>query len=421
MQLSNFIKKHALFGVVFSLCKATVYLAPLIVAEILSKEDFGILEYALAGLGMVINTLINLGVPSSYPYFKLKNTKVKVDNVYNFHYVWLLAFFIISQVCYYAFNFSLSYFIALNVAFVVSNQMYISIQLKTKEKISTAVIFDSGVYIVVLLFAILSYLKLVTPSIEIISYLIQCYAILYVIYAAYKLFNIDFKQLIKNYSIVLKYSRHVLIGGLLIYFITVSGRILIEYFLKDYELVGIYAFYFRLSAVVVMIYQVINIMFFKKMYQLNPKILDHYFSVCFGALYLISICAFLLTPLILPHLSEFYKTTIGNYYNLYFLLCTQMVFWIATALFSNIIDRERLANKNNTLFLILLILFLSTLWLLKSNLNIQLFTLVHMLVIFLASLIQIYSLRKKQIFFIKSFFTLIGINLLSLIIFLFIL
>lgn len=421
MQITNFIKKHALFGVVFSLAKATVYLAPLIVAEILTKEDFGILEYALAGLGMVINALIDLGVPSAYPYFKLKNSKVEVDNVFKFHYVWLLAFFIISQVCYYTFNFSLSYFIALNVAFVVSNQVYISTQLKTKEKISTAVLFDSGVYIVVLLFAILSYLKIITPSISIISVLIQCYALLYVFNAIYQLFNIDFKQLFKNYFIVLKYSIHVLVGGLLIYFITVSGRILIEFFLKDYELVGIYAYYFRLSAVVVMIHQVINIMYFKKMYQLNPKILDHYFSICFVGLYIISIAAFLVTPLILPYFSGFYETTISDYKNVYFLLCTQMVFWIATALFSNIIDRERLANKNNRLFLILLILFIGTLWVLKSNLSIEIFTLIHMIVIFLASLIQIYSLRKKQIFFKKSFVTLIGINALSIIVFLFIL
>lgn len=414
-------KKNLIFSIVFTLSKSTVYLAPLIVAEILSKEDFGILEYALAGLGMVINTLINLGVPSAYPYFKLKNNNIAVDNVFNFHYIWLLGFFIISQVCYYTFNFDLSYFIALNVAFVISNQLYISTQLKTKEKISIAVLFDSGVYVVILLFVVLSYLKIVTPSIQVISNLVQCYAILYVFYAIYQFLKIDFKEFFNNYHSVLAYSFPVLIGSLLIYFLTVSGRILIEFFLNDYELVGIYAFYFRLSAVIVMVHQVINIVFFKKMYQLNPKVLDHYFSICFGGLYIISISAFLIVPNILPYFSEFYETTKNAYKGVYFLLCSQMVFWIATALFSNIIDREKLANKNNKLFVILLITFLFILWMLKSSLSIELFTLIHMIVVFLASLIQIYSLTKKQIFFKKSFLTLTGINLLSLITFLFIL
>jgi len=414
-------KKNLIFSIVFTLSKSTVYLAPLIVAEILSKEDFGILEYALAGLGMVINTLINLGVPSAYPYFKLKNNNIAVDNVFNFHYIWLLGFFIISQVCYYTFNFDLSYFIALNVAFVISNQLYISTQLKTKEKISIAVLFDSGVYVVILLFVVLSYLKIVTPSIQVISNLVQCYAILYVFYAIYQFLKIDFKEFFNNYHSVLAYSFPVLIGSLLIYFLTVSGRILIEFFLNDYELVGIYAFYFRLSAVIVMVHQVINIVFFKKMYQLNPKVLDHYFSICFGGLYIISISAFVVAPYILPYFSEFYETTKNAYKGVYFLLCSQMVFWIATALFSNIIDREKLANKNNKLFVILLITFLFILWMLKSSLSIELFTLIHMIVVFLASLIQIYSLTKKQIFFKKSFLTLTGINLLSLITFLFIL
>tara|TARA_B100000767_G_scaffold120944_1_gene115314 strand:+ start:135867 stop:137132 length:1266 start_codon:yes stop_codon:yes gene_type:complete len=415
------IKKHAAFGIVFTIAKATVYIAPLLVAEILSKEDFGILEYALAGLGMVINTLINLGVPSAYPYFKLKNNNIAVDNVFNFHYTWLLAFFIISQVCYYTFNFDLSYFIALNVAFVISNQLYISTQLKTKEKISIAVLFDSGVYVVILLFVVLSYLKIVTPSIQVVSNLVQCYAILYVFHAIYQFLKIDFKELFNNYRSVLAYSFPVLIGSLLIYFLTVSGRILIEFFLNDYELVGIYAFYFRLSAVIVMLHQVINIVFFKKMYQLNPKILDHYFSICFGGLYIISISAFVVVPYILPYFSEFYETTKNDYKSVYFLLCTQMVFWIATALFSNIIDREKLANKNNKLFLFLLTVFLFVLWVIKSNLTIQIFTFVHMFVVFLATLIQIYSLTKKQIVFKKSFYTIIGINLLSLMIFLFLL
>ena len=274
---------------------------------------------------------------------------------------------------------------------------------------------------VILLFVVLSYLKIVTPSIQVISNLVQCYAILYVFYAIYQFLKIDFKEFFNNYHSVLAYSFPVLIGSLLIYFLTVSGRILIEFFLNDYELVGIYAFYFRLSAVIVMVHQVINIVFFKKMYQLNPKVLDHYFSICFGGLYIISISAFVVAPYILPYFSEFYETTKNAYKGVYFLLCSQMVFWIATALFSNIIDREKLANKNNKLFVILLITFLFILWMLKSSLSIELFTLIHMIVVFLASLIQIYSLTKKQIFFKKSFLTLTGINLLSLITFLFIL
>ena len=71
----QFIKGKIWFFLSFVISKGVVFLAPLLVAELLSKEDFGILEYALAGLGMVLNTIVNAGVPAAYPYFKLKDTQ----------------------------------------------------------------------------------------------------------------------------------------------------------------------------------------------------------------------------------------------------------------------------------------------------------------------------------------------------------
>ena len=413
----QFLKSKFWFFLSFVTSKGIVYLAPLILAEVLTKEDFGVLEYALAGLGMVLNSLINFGVQSAYPFFTLKDNNQNLTDAFRLHYVWLLLFFIVCQITYYAFQFNLSYFIALNVAYVVSNQVYISTQFKTDERISQAVILDSGVYIILILFAVLSSFNIINTSIQSVSWLIQGYALFYVFKAVRQIFKIDFTTVWYKYFTVIKYSFHVLLGGLLVYFITVSGRIFIEFFFKDFELVGIYAFYFRLSAVVVMVYQVINIAFFKKMYQLDPKILDHYFSICFVVLYAISLLAFLLTPFVLPNFSDYFVSTIKEHKSMYFLLATQMVFWIATALFSNIIDREKLASKNNPLFLVLLVVFVSVLFLLKVNLNLQLFTFIHMLVVFFAAMIQTYTLYRKQILFFKSSLTLLVINLLSIIVY----
>jgi len=394
-----------------------VFLAPLLVAELLSKEDFGILEYALAGLGMVLNTIVNAGVPAAYPYFKLKDSQSKLNNAFSLHYVWLLLFFISTQVVYILFNFSIHYYIALNVAYIISNQIYISTQLKTNEKISYAVFIDSGVYIILLSFYILSYLGVVKAEILVFSHIITAYALVYTGYAITKIIKLNTHKIFYNYGKVLSYSIHVLISGLLIYFITVSGRILIEFFLHDFELVGIYAYYFRLSAVVVMIYQVINIAFFKQMYLIDPKILDKYFSLCFLILYVISIVVFVCTPYFLPYFSEFFTSTIQTYKGVYFLLSTQMIFWIATALLSNIIDREKLASKNNPFFLILLALFIVSLFVFKSILSLDVFTLIHLIVISCASLIQIYTLRKKKIFFNKSLFSLLFISLISILVY----
>ncbi len=417
----QFIKGKIWFFLSFVMSKGVVFIAPLLVAELLSKEDFGILEYALAGLGMVLNTLINAGVPAAYPYFKLKDSQLKLNNAFALHYIWLLLFFSCVQIAYLLFDFSLHYYIALNVAYIISNQVYISTQLKTNEKISYAVFIDSGVYIILLSFYILSYFGIAKPDIEVFSSIILGYALVYSIYAISRAITLNKHKILYNYGKVLSYSIHVLISGLLIYFITVSGRILIEFFLKDFEIVGIYAYYFRLSAVVVMIYQVINIAFFKQMYLIDPKTLDKYFSLCFLVLYVISIVIFTCIPYILPYFSQFFTSTIQAYKGVYFLLSTQMIFWIATALLSNIIDREKLASKNNPHFLVLLILFICSLFVFKNILSLDVFTLIHLMVVLCAAIIQIYTLMKKKIYFKKSLLTLLFIGLICVLIYAFIL
>lgn len=420
MQALKFLKNKFWFFLAFVFNKGVVFIAPLFIAEIISKEAFGVLEYALAGLGMVLNTFLSLGVQSAYPYFKLRVKATHLTNAFQLHYVWLLVFFIITQIAYYSLGFSIQYYMALNVAYVVSNQVYISTQLKTNERITLAVFFDSGIYISLLFFGILAYFNWLSATIETFNNIVLVYALAYVLHAIINLIKLDKKAVLQNYITLLKYSLPVLIGGLLVYFLTVSGRILIEYFLQDFELVGVYAFYFRLSAIVVMIFQVINIAFFKKMYEFEPKILDQYFSLCFVVLYVISLGAFLVTPYFVPYFSEFYKTTFVAYKGVYFLLSCQMVFWIATALLSNIIDREKLAPRNNSAFLILLVLFIISLIVLKPYLSLEWFTLIHVIVITLASLIQIFTLSKKNILFKKSFVALVAINGISLIVFNFI-
>ena len=417
-KIVRFLKEKAWFFFSFALAKGIVFLAPLLVAEILSKDDFGVLEYALAGLGMLLNTFVNAGVPAAYPYFKLRERDAQINHAFDLHYIWLLLFFICTQLSYVFVGFSTHYYIALNVAYVISNQVFVSTQLKTNEKISFAVFIDSGMYIVLLLFFVLSYFNIVDPEIQTFSNIIICYAFVYVILAFKKTKVIKTPNLLVNYRKILSYSVHVLIGGLLIYFITVSGRILIEFFINDFEKVGVYAYYWRVSAVVVMLYQVINIAFFKKMYTVDPKNLDLYFALCFLVLTVISVISFLCTPLFLAHFSTYFASTIKEYKPIYFLLSIQMIFWIATALLSNIIDREKLAFKNNPLFILLLITFIIVLYVLKEGLQLETFTLIHMTVVFVASVIQVFTLTRKKIFFKKSLTALFFIMITSVFVYL---
>ncbi|AUS05221.1 hypothetical protein [Pseudotamlana carrageenivorans] len=415
----DFIKKQAIFGVVFSFTKATVYLVPLLLADVLSSKDFGVLEYALAGLGMVVNTVINLGVPGAYPYFLLKEKRLDIQTSFKLHSIILLVPLIINQILFFCFQLNINFYLAFNVSFIIANQVFYSTQLKSHEKSLWAVILDSGIYLVLLLLFVLSFSGFVKININVISYFILFYALVYAVYAIYTF--IKYRALIdfNKYKAILKFSIHLLISTFLIFLITTSGRILVEFFF-DFNTVGIYAFYFRLAAVVVMIYQIINITFFKKIYTLNPNILDKYYCMFFVLIYTLSVFIFFVSPFVVKYFSNYFNETFVLNQGTYFLLSAQMVMWIASALNSSIIDREKLASKNNIKFLILIILSVVVLYFLRDIMHLQTLVLVHFTVITMACLIQYFSLYQKKIKFKKSIVSLLAIYAVSICVFIFI-
>ncbi len=410
MQILKLLKNHAVFGFAFTLAKATVYFVPLLLADVLSESDFGVLEYALAGLGMIVNTLINLGVPGAYPYFILRKKRRDLKATFSLHPIILLIPFVINQIVYFGFNLDINFYLAFNISYIIANQVFYSTQFKSHERSTIAVFFDSGVYLILLAFFLLSRLDLVSIGISTINKFILLYSLVYVMYAIYGYFKNKTSILITDYKTILNFSVHLLISTFLIFLITTSGRILVELFF-DFETVGVYAFYFRLAAIVVMIHQVVNIAFFKKIYTFDPRVLDRYYFLFFIFIFTLSIIIFLCAPYLVNSISEYFSKTYMENRVVYFLLSAQMVMWIASALNSNIIDRENLAARNNTRFLLLIVLSSIALFLLKDVMTLSLLTFCHLSVIFLANIIQYFSLYKKEIYFLKSMCSLIVIYL----------
>lgn len=399
--MTKYLKKHALFGLVFTSAKALVYFVPLLLADVLTTSDFGILEYALAGLGMVINTLFNLGVPGAYPYFILRKKQNELLKGFVLHPLILLIPFLINQIAYFIFSLDVNFYLAFNISYIISNQVFYSTQLKSHEKSSFAVILDSGLYIVLFMFFIAYKVGLTDANIISINTFIIFYSCIYVLIATVRFLTHRNEKLISAYKTILRFSIHLLISTFLIFLITTSGRILVEYFFS-FEEVGIYAFYFRLAAIVVMIHQVINIAFFKKIYTLNPLVLDKYFSLFFVLISVLSTIIYFISPYIVGPLSNFFNNTYESFKHVYFLLSAQMVMWIASALNSNIIDRENLAKKNNLYFVFLILTVLLLIYLLNESMTFSGLVYIHFSSIYLACLIQIITLSRKKIFFKKS-------------------
>ena len=149
------MKKNIIFFIIFSFAKGIVFLVPLFLADLLTKNDFGILEYALAGVGMLLNAIVNFGVPGAYPYFILKKKNTEIKEGFSLHPLWLSLYFIINQIIYFTTDFyDIAIYMAINISFIVANQLFYSVQLKSNEKIHKAVFLDAGLYILLSFFVL---------------------------------------------------------------------------------------------------------------------------------------------------------------------------------------------------------------------------------------------------------------------------
>lgn len=400
------MKKNVFFLFSFFIAKGITFLAPILLADILTKNDFGMLEYALAGVGMLLNSIISLGVPGAYPYFILRTKEKNIEEGFSLHPLWLLFAFLLNLLFYYGFNlYGIEIYMAANISYIIALQKFYSTILKSQEKINKAVLLEAGIYLLLFSFLIGYFLKLIQPNIFNINIVILSYALFLVCYSLYKFFKVNKKQIFIKYRRIISFSIHLLFSSSFLFLLTVSGRILSKYFF-DYETTGVYGFYFRLAAIVVLIYQVISVRYFKDLYTKSASKLDFYFSSFYLFIFTLSLLIYFLAPYIIPYFSNYFKGTYSENRIVFFILFCQMTMWIASALNSSIVDREGLAKVNNWYFLGLFIFSALGLYLHRDYLTLSSLTFILYSLFFIANITQFLALRTKKIIFKKSLLSL---------------
>ena len=400
------MKKNILFLFSFLIAKGITFLVPILLADILTKNDFGMLEYALAGVGMLLNSIISLGVPGAYPYFILRKKEKNIEEGFSLHPLWLLFAFLLNLLFYHSFNFyGIEIYMAVNISYIIAVQKFYSTILKSQEKINKAVLLEAGIYLILFSFLLGYFFNLIQPNIFNISKAILSYAMFWVSYSLYKFYKVNKNQIFIKYKKIISFSIHLLLSSSFLFLLTVSGRILSKYFF-DYESAGTYGFYFRLAAIVVLIYQVISVRYFKDLYTKSTSKLDFYFSSFYLFIFTLSILLYFLSPYIMPYFSNYFKETFSENRIVFFILFCQMTMWISSALNSSIVDREGLAKVNNWYFLGLFILSILMLYLYRDYLTLLSLTFILYSLFFIANITQFLALRTKKIIFKKSFFSL---------------
>lgn len=391
-------QRVSVFSFVFFLVKGSAFAAALWLSNMVSVTEFGLFEYALSG-GLILAVILNLGLQGAYPFFIIREKKDNYRAIFFFHGL-LVSGLILGLIF---LNKITGYWIPIKfslmgvMASVIGMQVLYSTILKSHEVLIPAVLLDGGLFITVNVYNILIYFGILSFSLELLETGLMIYLVgLWIIYfRKYSVIKNQFS--FKKYKETIDFGKHLVVSSFLIILLTGGARIFIDYFLAIEE-VGYYGFYFRLAAITVMIHQIINIVFFKKMYQSDTNTLDNYFSLFVGAILLMSISLSFLVPVVFSNVLTLLENSYAEYKLLYFTLSFQVVFWIILALNENIIYREELSSKMNKGFLIVLLLMLGTMVVLSKLEILDIFwlTIINMLAIAAAVEWQFFLLKKER-------------------------
>ncbi len=390
------------FTVLFGFVKLNAFTAALFLSNFVSNvAEFGLFEYALS-VGLMAAIPFNFGLQGAYPYFNLKLRLTGFRALFHLHalllgggilVVLVLDYFVVDIV-------PAKLLLALIIGGIVAQQVMFSAILKSHEILVRAVLFDGGLFLVLNGYNLFLWLSGAPFQLAVLEGLFAAYfvALTLLHLRRFVLTSWDFSW--KAYRTALGFGRHLVVSAFLIICLSGSARIFIEWFL-GLEEVGYYGFYFRFAAVTVLVHQVVNIVFFKKMYEAAPRTLDRFFALFLGGILVLGLCMWQLTPLLLTDALQLLRNSHQSYNLLYFTLTFQMLFWIAMALNENIVYRENLSRRMNGGFLALTLGMTLSFWVLHlvGWLDVFSLTAVNMFVIFLACELQFRLLAKKNIHF----------------------
>ncbi|MEM6964287.1 MAG: hypothetical protein AAF573_05945 [Bacteroidota bacterium] len=390
--------KLCAFSFVFFLVKASAFGAALWLSNMISIAEFGLFEFALSG-GLIVAVLLNVGMQGAYPFFIIKADRADYRAVFFLHGLVLTGGFVtlifINKMGGHWVPIKFSLLLLMGSVFAM--QALYSTILKSHEILIPAIFLDGGFFLSVNVYNGLLYSEVVDFSIEMLETGLMIYvSFLWVLY--FREFIVIKKQFtLEKYRKALHFGKHLVLSAFLIILLTGGARIFIERFLAIEE-VGYYGFYFRLASATVLIHQIINIVFFKKMYESNARTLDFYFSLFIGSVLLLSISMSFLVPAIFSEVLTLLATSYADYQSLYWILSFQVVFWIVLALNENVIYREELATPMNRGFIIIFLLMLGTMIAFSHLQILDIFWLstINMLAIGLAVEWQFFLLKKQK-------------------------
>lgn len=380
----------------FAFSKGVAFFAPIFFLKFVTLEEYGVVEFSYA-FGSVTAVVVSLGLVGAYPYFILKREDYEKRQAFLFYGVPVLILSVVVCLLRWCGGLHAQTSMILLFTLIFSLQRIYSSMLKSEGKGYLGVLVDGGYYFVLTAVILIVWPLHLTNAVYLLEGMMQVYLLGLGGFYFWRFMRERTKSvqaiIHEDCGEILRFSVHLIISGVVIYWLTSSARIYIKYFL-GYEQVGIYSLYYRFAGIAVVIYLFLYIAFFQKLYLAESRKMDLYYLVVMVLVLCGCLVCFLFTPL----LSRFFLggTNMENT-RLFLLLILQMPLWVGISLCEGVVSRENMVRQMNIRIGALVLIFPVVLFLIRHSLSLELFALINGIFFALAFGSQMLLLRRKGI------------------------
>ena len=399
----NKVKSVLSVFILFSILKSLVYFAPLWMSSIVTQEVYGNFEYSI-NLGQLMLGFITAGFSGAYAYFIITEKQNTLKSIFHFHFVLLVSLNIL-LCCVFPSLLSNSVYTGFLIGLILANQLLMSTIEKLNGRNLASIVIDSFLYI--LLFIYLLYIYFLAQSFSLLIWNTLILLLLLLNGAVYHFPQLKKEELknISGFKKVYTYGGLMIIAAPLVALNTASIRLYIEYFLGLKE-IALFSFYYRVTTFSLLIYKVVTILLFRRIFTKEYHVLDNYF-------WKLVLLVFGVNSLVIHSSNVFLENYLSSYaiegynYQYLMLLCGfHVLFWINNAFLEPIFQRLNALKPYILINLISVLVLFGTMYLFQTNgLSIEIIVLINIVTLILSGIAQMLYLKIRNIYFKKLLIT----------------
>jgi len=337
-------------AIAFGAARATVLFLPLLLARSWDLRSYGLFEYSMAW-GTLLAVPFGMGIAGAIPYFLLKKKDPRYVGAFQLHSLLAGASLLLLGILNLVFSFSFLLYLTLFLAGVLVIQNILATLYMAGDAPGRASVIDNGVYVVLFLLVLPLVLLGHTPNFKMLVITLNLYALFLVLVFLRGFWTIrHWRNGLSHYGQAIRFGLPLVVTSGCIIFLASSTRLLAGKFLSVEE-VGVYSFFFRIAAPVVLVHNLLATIYFRKIYQSEERDFDTYLSVILVAIFTFGLFLYLSVPTLFRGYFLLLQDLKGERLQVYWVLVVQMVCWVAMALCEFILYRENQARRFSFLLL----------------------------------------------------------------------